>query len=70
MDAAVRADRGAIENVTRASNEGDDDWPRSLRARLAAGPDATKRELLSLLERWNDAVFGPGLSGTAAEAGS
>ena len=59
MDAAIAGDVKAAATFVRTSAADDPAWGASLRSRLAAGPRASKRELLALAEAWYDEVFTP-----------
>src|SRR5688500_1905929 len=70
MEAAIRGDAAAIrEFVARGSGE-DPSWSRSLRTRLDAGAARTKADLLTLLDAWIDAVFGPATAPTLRRLGA
>lgn len=59
MDAALAGDARAAETFARTSGADDAAWEASVRSRLAAGPRESKRELLRIVERWDEEVFTP-----------
>ena len=59
MDRALQGDAAAGRALLRSSMPEDAAWHDSVRARLDAGPDDTKRELMEIVGAWHDGVFRP-----------
>ena len=57
MDLALRGDKSAIRSFLRSSMPEDTRWHASLAARLDAGPERTKTDLMALTAVWHNAVF-------------
>lgn len=58
-DAAIRGDAAATKALLRTSQPADELWQTSLRARLDAGPERTKRDIIALLAEWHDRAVAP-----------
>jgi len=59
MDRALQGDAAARRAFLRSSMPEDPAWRDSLDARVDAGPNATKRELLDIVGAWHDGIFRP-----------
>ena len=57
MDRALHGDAAARLAFLRSAMPEDAAWHESLRSRLDAGAEATKRELLDVIDAWHDDVF-------------
>lgn len=59
IDHAIRGNAEARREVLRTSQPDDPLWRSSVAARLEAGPERTKRELLALAAEWLERAFVP-----------
>lgn len=56
---AMRGDHDAQQRVRTTLAPHDDEWSAALAYHFVQGPEATKRQLLTVLHRWHDEVFAP-----------
>lgn len=59
MDRALQGDAAARRAFLRSAMPEDARWHDSLRARIDAGPEGTKHDLLEIVGAWHDGVFRP-----------
>jgi len=70
MDAAIGGDREAKRAFLRTSYPEDRRWQEALATRLESGPAQAKRELIRVVDAWEERVFAPVVEPTLAQLAS